>query len=406
MDRSKTLAPLPAEPPPGCPFSPPREYTKLRIEHPVSRVSLPDGSWAWLLTRYADIRGALSDPRFSSDVNAPGFPRSGMVTAGEGSSLIRTDPPEHSRRRRMLTHSFTVKSVSALRARIQQITDHLCDEMEEQKRKDGPDGSVDLVRFLALPLPSLVISLLLGVPYEDRDLFQSITATVLSRVNTEDERATARKELRAYLGHLVASKEADPGDDILSELVHERMREGQLTREEVTGTATLLLIAGHETTANMIGLGALTLIRNPHAADELRKDPSLMPGAVEELLRFHSITRSGPRRAAIADVEVGGQLIKAGEGIVCAVASANRDPDHFPDGDTFDIRRRNAQHHIAFGYGVHQCLGQSLARVELEISLNTLLARFPELRLAVEFADVPFRSDMLVYGCHALPVTW
>ncbi|MGW3176647.1 cytochrome P450 [Streptomyces sp. NPDC001153] len=406
MDRSKTLAPLPAEPPPGCPFSPPREYTKLRIEHPVSRVSLPDGSWAWLLTRYADIRGALSDPRFSSDVNAPGFPRSGMVTAGEGSSLIRTDPPEHSRRRRMLTHSFTVKSVSALRARIQQITDHLCDEMEEQKRKDGPDGSVDLVRFLALPLPSLVISLLLGVPYEDRDLFQSITATVLSRVNTEDERATARKELRAYLGHLVASKEADPGDDILSELVHERMREGQLTREEVTGTATLLLIAGHETTANMIGLGALTLIRNPHAADELRKDPSLMPGAVEELLRFHSITRSGPRRAAVADVEVGGQLIKAGEGIVCAVASANRDPDHFPDGDTFDIRRRNAQHHIAFGYGVHQCLGQSLARAELEISLNTLLARFPELRLAVEFADVPFRSDMLVYGCHALPVTW
>lgn len=406
MDQSKTLAPLPAEPPPGCPFSPPREYTRLRIEHPVSRVSLPDGSPAWLLTRYADIRGALSDPRFSSDVNAPGFPRSGMVTAGEGSSLIRTDPPEHSRRRRMLTHSFTVKSVSALRARIQQITDHLCDEMEERKRKDGPDGSVDLVRSLALPLPSLVISLLLGVPYEDRDLFQSITATVLSRVNTEDERATARMELRAYLDHLVASKEGDPGDDILSELVHERMRQGQLTREEVTGTATLLLIAGHETTANMIGLGALTLIRNPHAADVLRTDPSLMPGAVEELLRFHSITRSGPRRAAIADVEVGGQLIKAGEGIVCAVASANRDPEHFPDGDTFDIRRRNAQHHIAFGYGVHQCLGQSLARAELEISLNTLLARFPELRLAVEFADVPFRSDMLVYGCHALPVTW
>jgi cytochrome P450 len=406
MEKSNTLAPLPAEPPPGCPFSPPQEYAGLRIEHPVSRVSLPDGSWAWLLTRYADIRGALSDPRFSSDVNAPGFPRSGMVTAGEGSSLIRTDPPEHGRRRRMLTRPFTVKSVSALRPRIQQITDQLCDGLEEQKGKEGPEGSVDLVRSLALPLPSLVISLLLGVPYEDRDLFQSITATVLSRVNTEDERTTARKELRAYLDHLVAGKEGNPGDDILSELVHERMREGELTREEVTGTATLLLIAGHETTANMIGLGALTLIRNPRAADELRKDPSLMPGAVEELLRFHSITRSGPRRAATADVEVGGQLIKAGEGIVCAVASANRDPEQFPDGDTFDIRRRNAQHHIAFGYGVHQCLGQSLARAELEISLNTLLARFPELRLAVEFEDVPFRRDMLVYGCHELPVTW
>nr|CUI25735.1 Cytochrome P450 [Streptomyces thiolactonus] len=403
MEQSNTLAPLPAEPPPGCPFSPPQEYAGLRIEHPVSRVSLPDGSWAWLLTRYADIRGALSDPRFSSDVNAPGFPRSGMVTAGEGSSLIRTDPPEHGRRRRMLTRPFTVKSVSALRPRIQQITDQLCDELQEQKAEDG---SVDLVKSLALPLPSLVISLLLGVPYEDRDLFQSITATVLSRVNTEDERTTARKELRAYLDHLVAAKEGDPGDDILSELVHERMRDGELTREEVTGTATLLLIAGHETTANMIGLGALTLIRNPRAADELREDPSLMPGAVEELLRFHSITRSGPRRAATADVEVGGQLIKAGEGIVCAVASANRDPEQFPEGDTFDIKRRNAQHHIAFGYGVHQCLGQSLARAELEISLNTLLARFPELRLAVDFADVPFRRDMLVYGCHELPVTW
>ncbi|MEU5060104.1 MULTISPECIES: cytochrome P450 [unclassified Streptomyces] len=367
---------------------------------------MPDGSWAWLLTRYADIRSALSDPRFSSDVNALGFPRSGMVTAGEGSSLIRTDPPEHGRRRRMLTRPFTVKSVSALRPRIQQITDQLCDEMEEQKRKDGPDGAVDLVRSLALPLPSLVISLLLGVPYEDRDLFQSITATVLSRVNTEEERTAARKELRAYLSHLVADKEGNPGDDILSELVHERMRDGQLTREEVTGTATLLLIAGHETTANMIGLGALTLIRNPRAADQLREDPSLTPGAVEELLRFHSITRSGPRRAAIANVEVGGQLIKAGEGIVCAVASANRDPESFPDADAFDVRRRNAQHHIAFGYGVHQCLGQSLARAELEISLNTLLARFPELRLAVDFSEVPFRSDMLVYGCHALPVTW
>ncbi|MFE9471912.1 cytochrome P450 [Streptomyces griseofuscus] len=406
MDPLKEFAPLPSDPPPGCPFAPPREYTELRIEQPVSRVALADGSWAWLLTRYVDIRRALSEPRFSSDVNAPGYPRSGMVTAGEGASLIRTDPPEHGRRRRMLTPAFTVKSVSALRSRIQEITDQLCDEMEEQKRKDGPDGSVDLVRSLALPLPSLVISLLLGVPYEDRVLFQSITATVLSRVNTEDERNAARKELRSYLGHLVVSKEENPGDDILSELIHERMRAGQLTREEVTGTATLLLIAGHETTANMIGLGVLTLIQNPRAAEELRKDPSLMPGAVEEMLRFHSITRSGPRRAAIADVEVGGQLIKAGEGIICAVASANRDPEQFPDGDNVDIRRRNAQHHVAFGYGVHQCLGQSLARAELEIALNTVLARFPGLRLAVDFTEVPFRSDMLVYGCHALPVTW
>ncbi|MEU4655159.1 cytochrome P450 [Streptomyces sp. NPDC023723] len=406
MDTSQTYEPLPAEPPPGCPFSPPHAYTRLRVEHPVTRVTMPDGSWAWLLTRYADIRSALADPRFSSDVNAPGYPRSGMVTAGEGGSLIRTDPPEHGRRRRMLTRPFTLKSVSALRPRIQRITDRLCDEMADRRQQDGPDGSVDLVRSLALPLPSLVISLLLGVPYEDRALFQSITATVLSRVNTEAERTAAREELRAYLARLVAGKEENPGDDILSELVHDRMGGGELTREEVRGTATLLLIAGHETTANMIGLGALTLIRHPRATAELRADPTLMPGAVEELLRFHSITRSGPRRAATADVEVGGRLIKAGEGIVCAVASANRDPGQFPDGDTFDIRRRNAQHHIAFGYGVHQCLGQSLARAELEIALNTLLARFPELRLAVDFADVPFRSDMLVYGCHALPVTW
>ncbi|GHH21569.1 cytochrome P450 [Streptomyces rubradiris] len=403
---SKPVSPLPAEPPRGCPFSPPPQYAVLRVEEPVSRVSLPDGSWAWLITRYEDVRAVLSDPRFSSDSAAPGFPRSGMVTAGEAGSLIRTDPPEHTRRRRMLTPHVTVKSVSALRPRIQEITDELCDAMEAEREAAGSPGYVDLVRSLALPLPSSVISLLLGVPDEDHDVFQSITATVMSRVNAEEERTAARARLLTYLRELVAGKERNPGDDILSGLIHDRMGAGELTHDEVVGTAALLLVAGHETTANMIGLGALTLLRYPHAAEELRKDPSLMPGAVEELLRFHSVTRSGPRRAATADVEVGGQVIKAGEGIICALASANRDPEVFPDPDGFDPRRANSQRHVAFGYGVHQCLGQALARAELQISLNTLLRRFPELRLAVEFEDVPFRSDMLVYGCHALPVTW
>ncbi|UKY53906.1 cytochrome P450 [Streptomyces inhibens] len=403
MTLSTAPAPLPVEPPSGCPFDPPAALGTLRTEQPISKISLSDGSWAWLATRYADIRAILGDTRFSSDTTVHGYPLSGMTGGSntDNRGFIRRDPPEHTRLRRMVTREFMVKRVEALRPEIQRITDELCDAME---RRAGQD--VDLVEELALPVPSLVISLLLGVPYDDHDIFQRITGTLLSRTVPDDERETARLELRDYLDRLVTAKEADPGDDILGRLIVEQQRTGEITHDEVAAFAALLLIAGHETTANMIGLSALTLMRDAESAERLRQEPALIRGAVEELLRFHSIIRNGPRRVATADIEIDGHLIRAGEGVVVAVPSANRDESVFADADRLDIRRPNAQHHVAFGYGIHQCLGQALARVELQVVIGTLLRRFPTLRPAVPLEKIPFRTDMSIYGCHALPVTW
>ncbi|GAA0458856.1 cytochrome P450 [Streptomyces olivaceiscleroticus] len=399
-------APLPVEPPTGCPFDPPAEFGRMRIEEPIKKISLPDGTWAWLVTRYADIRAILGDTRFSSDTTSPGYPLSGMTGGAnqQNRGFIRMDPPEHTRLRRMVTREFMVKKVEALRPEIQRITDELCDAMQSAKLNGAE--SVDLVEALALPVPSLVISLLLGVPYEDHALFQGLTGKLLSRTIAKEEADAARNELRDYLDRLVTAKEANPGDDILSRLIVEQQHAGEITHDDVIGFAALLLVAGHETTANMIGLTALSMMGEPKTAQQLREDPSLIRGAVEELLRFHSIIRNGPRRAATADIEIGGQLIRAGEGVVVAVPSANRDPEIFENPDALDVCRPNAQHHVAFGYGIHQCLGQALARVELQVVLATLLRRFPTMRPAVPIETIPFRTDMAIYGCHELPVTW
>ncbi|GGV82425.1 MULTISPECIES: cytochrome P450 [Streptomyces] len=401
------LPPLPTRPPAGCPFDPPEGLDRLRIEEPLSKVALDDGSWAWLATRWADVRAILGDSRFSSDTNTPGYPISGMTGGGPrpGATrgFIRMDPPEHTRLRRMVTRDFMVKRVEELRPTLQRLTDELCDAMERLDRSEHP---VDLVKALALPLPSLAISLLLGVPYADHETFQRLTGALLSRNISEEDRGAARTELLAYIDGLVESKKAEPGDDILSRLVTERYAQGELTHEDLVAFAVLLLVAGHETTANMIGLSALTLMLDQDTAGRLRENPSLIRGAVEELLRFHSIIRNGPRRAALEDVEVGGQLIRKGEGVIVAVPSANRDEDVFPDAGRLDICRPNAQHHVAFGYGIHQCLGQALARAELQVVITTLLRRFPTMRPAVPLEEIPFRTDMVIYGCHSLPVTW
>ncbi|MFF4607088.1 cytochrome P450 [Streptomyces sp. NPDC001339] len=406
MTLSTAPVPLPVDPPSGCPFDPPAEFGVLRAERPISKVALPNGSWAWLITRYADIRAVLGDTRFSSDTTVHGYPLSGMTggPSTQNRGFIRRDPPEHTRLRRMVTREFMVKRVEALRPEIQRITDELCDAMERTEGRE--QGGVDLVEALALPVPSLVISVLLGVPYDDHEIFQRLTGKLLSRTIADDEREAARIELRDYLDRLVTAKEADPGDDILGRLIVEQQRTGEITHDQVAAFASLLLVAGHETTANMIGLSALTLMRDTAAAERLRQDPGLIRGAVEELLRFHSIIRNGPRRVATADIEIGGHLIRAGEGVVVAVASGNRDESVFADADRLDVRRPNAQHHLAFGYGIHQCLGQALARVELQVVIGTLLRRFPTLRPAVPIEEIPFRSDMAIYGCHALPVTW
>jgi cytochrome P450 len=388
----------------GCPFDPPAELGRLRSEDPVSRVRLWDGSTPWLITGYDEQRSVLSDPRFSADVTKPGYPHVTEAAAARRQrfrSFISMDNPEHNVHRKMLTPNFTIKRIEALRPRVQQITDELIDEM----LKAG--GPVDLVQSLALPLPSLVICELLGVPYDDHELFQRCSKAIISTRSSVEESIAAGDELRDYLSNLVDRKAREPGDDLLSRLAADQLGSGALTRSEITDMAVLLLVAGHETTANMTALGTLTLLQHPDQLAEVRdsEDPALVAGAVEELLRYLNIVHSGRRRVAVEDVQVGDQLIRAGDGVIAANDAGNRDESAFPMPDVLDIHRP-ARHHIAFGFGIHQCLGQPLARVELQVVYRTLFRRIPALKLAIPLEEVKFKHDMLIYGVHELPVTW
>jgi cytochrome P450 len=266
---------------------------------------------------------------------------------------------------------------------------------------------VDLITAFALPLPSLVICHLLGVPYADHEFFQDRSREMLNATGDPAEALRAGKDLGQYLHTLIKAKEAEPGDDLLSRLVDSRLRTEELTSREVTSMAMLLLIAGHETTANQFGLGVAALLRNPEQAAQLRDatDPDVVNGAVEELLRLLTITHFGRRRVAVEDVEVRGTLIRAGNGVIAAADIANRDPDVFADPDRFDPTRK-PNRHVAFGFGVHQCLGQPLARLELQIAFPALLRRFPDLRLAVDFDEIAYRDKLPIYGPKALPITW
>lgn len=388
----------------GCPFDPPSDLAQLQQEEPISRVRLWDGSTHWLVTRYEDVRQVLLDPRFSANSHLPGYPWQSPGTKArreQSRVFIFMDNPEHDQHRRLLTRYFAIKRVEGLRPRIQQIVDELIEKMLAGPRP------VDLVQAFALPLPSLVICELLGVPYADRAMFHRTSRILIARTSTPEQALAAAKEITDYLGDLVEAKLDDPGDDILSHLAVEQLRTGGMTRKEIADMGQLLLVAGHETTANMIALGTLALLRNPEQLAEVREsdDPALIASTVEEMLRYLTIVHSGRRRVALEDVEIGGRLIRAGEGVIAATDIANRDPEAFPEPDQLDIHRK-ARHHVAFGYGIHQCLGQPLARVELQVVYSTLYRRIPTLALAQPFEDVDFKHDMLVYGVHSLPVTW
>ncbi|MBE1582044.1 cytochrome P450 [Nonomuraea angiospora] len=385
----------------GCPFDPPPPLRTLQEEGPLAKVRLWDGSTPWLVTTYAEQRALLADPRVSADVTRAGYPiQAPRIGAGGTISFIMMDDPEHARLRRMVQAQFTVRRTESLRPAVQKIVDDLIDDLLA-----GPKP-VDLVEAFALPVPSLVICALLGVPYADHDFFQENSKTVIRRSATPEERAAAGARLFEYLDSLMGDKLADPADDLLSKLA-ERVKAGELTRQEAAQMGVLLLIAGHETTANMIALGTLALLRHPGQLALLRHndDPRLVASAVEELLRYLNITHSGRRRVALADIEIGGQVIRAGEGMIMANDIANRDPAIFPDPDELDIRR-DARRHVAFGFGVHQCLGQPLARMELQVAYSTLYRRVPSLRLAAELEQIPFKHDGQVYGVYELPVTW
>jgi cytochrome P450 len=395
-----------------CPFEPPPEYTPMRERGPLSYVTAPDGTRIWLVTRHAEARKILSDRRVSTDTSRPDFPlltpKRPMRSAQEQAELakfrqgqfIDMDPPEHDVYRRMLISEFSVRRINAMRPGIQRVVDELIDDMLAK------GNSADLVEAFGLPVPSFTICQLLGVPYAEHAYFQSRTRKILKLSADRSEATTALLEIRAYLDDLVTKAERSPADNLIGRLVTAQVATGALEHDALVGMAMLLLVAGHETTANQIPLGVLTLLEHPDQLALVRADPALMPGAVEELLRFNSIADwVAFDRMALQDIEIGGETIRAGDGIYVLGASANRDDRAFDRPDEFDITR-GARHHVAFGDGVHQCLGQNLARVELEIAYGTLLRRIPGLKLAKDVDELPFKYNGAIFGLHELPVTW
>lgn len=407
-DRSQTMQeavgavePFPMTREARCPFDPPPAGIAAQQAAPLTRVELSDGSTPWLATRYAEQRALLSDPRMSADITRPGYPiPGGGDGAGSAFSFILMDDPEHARLRRMVTAPFMVKRVEAMRPAVQQIVDDLLDDMLEA------DAPVDLVEAFALPMPSLVICRLLGVPFSDHDLFQSNSKILINREASKDQQRQAVGALVEYLHALLRLKSEEPAEDVFTDLAR-RVEAGELGSDDAAMMGVLLLVAGHETTANMIALGTLALLEHPDQLQRLREDndPALVTSAVEELLRYLTIVHDGRKRVALEDVEIAGQVIRAGEGVIMATDLGNRDPRAFPEPDTLDLGR-DARHHIAFGFGVHQCLGQPLARMELQAAYSTLFRRIPGLKLAVPLDEVPFKHDGSVYGVYELPVTW
>ncbi|MFF6776965.1 cytochrome P450 [Streptomyces sp. NPDC012637] len=370
----------------------------MRDARPLARMTYPDGHVGWLATGHSTVRAIMGDPRFSSRYELmhypfPGGPEGPLPPAPVG-DMTGMDAPEHTRFRRLLTGKFTVRRMRELTERVREITAEQLDELERR----GP--GTDLVEAFARPIPALMICELLGVPYADRDRFQSHADTVMSQDVTPEEQYAAMAGLQEYMAGLVAAKRAAPSDDLLGDLA----RDSGLTEEELVGVGGFLLAAGLDTTANMIAHGTFALLRNPEQFEALRSDPQLAPQAVEELMRYLTVAHTTVK-TALEDVERDGRTIRAGETVTLSLEAANRDPERFPDPDVLDLHRK-ATGHLGFGHGIHQCLGQQLARVELTVALPALLGRFPTLRLAVPAEEVPLRTDMNIYGVHRLPVTW
>ena len=369
----------------------------------IGRVTLPTGQEAWLVTRHEDVRQMLRSPAFSSDVARPGFPALREMPPidkdRQAGIFIGMDAPDHTMFRRFLTPEFMIKAMRRLEPLIRET---VVDAIESMRAAGSP---ADLVEQFALPVPSKVICHLLGVPYADHEFFQQRSRILLSQQSPPEELEAAGDALRAYLTDLVAAKQREGGsDDLVGRIAVERVATGEITANELAGLSLLLLLAGHETTANMIGLGTLLLLRHPDQLAQLRERPELVDGAVEELLRYLTIVRTGLPRLAVADTEVGGQVIRAGEGAIALLSAANRDPEVFTGPDEFDVHRA-AHSHIAFGFGVHQCIGQPLARSELRIAFTELTTRLPDLALALDSAELEYRNS-LVFGVERLPVTW
>ncbi|MCQ4084279.1 cytochrome P450 [Streptomyces sp. RB6PN25] len=389
--------------PPNRPSAtqPPPVYGELRDVCPVAPVRLPSGDDGYLVSRYEDVRDVLCDPVFSRAATVhEGAPR---LTAQpfEAGGLFTLDPPEHTRLRALVAGEFTPRRVRELRPRIEHAAQRLVDELVSH----GPGA--DLVRGYAFPLPAAVICELLGVPYEERERFRGWSEALLSlTAHSPGQMRAARDQLLAFLGELVGSKRKEPGDDLLSALVLARDEQGALSHRELLTMAMTLLVAGHETTASVIGTSALTLLRSPGGLATLESHPAGRAAVVEELLRYNPIGDGGPLRVTLAETEIAGTRLPANSAVIASICSAGRDETVFARPDAFDPGRPEVRSHLAFGHGVHYCLGASLARAELAIALGALAARLPGLRLAVGPEEIRMHSGLLVNQLVELPVTW
>jgi cytochrome P450 len=378
-------------------FDPPALLGELRERQPVTRLLYPGGHVGWLATSHAAVRAVLTHPAFSArlelkrlPVGPPMDPATAQPTPP--GYFLAMDPPDHTRYRRLLAGRFTARRMRELETKIGEI---IAETLDDMARQGSP---VDLVEHFALPVPSRVMCELLGVPYEDRAHFQQISEALVGIEVEKMEQAFI--DINTYMYQLVQRKRAERPDDMLGELAAET----DLNDLELTSIGFLLLVAGHETSANMLGTGTFALLRDPEQLAKLKADPTLMPKAVDELLRYLSIGQFGTR-TAVQDVEIEGQQIKAGDVVTISIPAANRDPKRFANPDELDVTRSSAGH-LSFGHGVHQCIGQGLALIEMRLGFTALFDRFPGLSLAVPAQDVQMRADGQIYGVRSLPVSW
>jgi len=387
----------------GVPFDTGQELRALAARQPVTQVELPDGSTAWVVTGYREVRQVLTDPRFSRALaaNSGRAPRGFEVLLTK--SLMSMDPPEHSRLRKLVAGAFTERRMQALRPKVAQIVDGLAGKMIA-----GPRPA-DLAGAFSLPLPSAVICELLGVPTEDFSKFHGWSDTLFGTwQRAADQIAEALEAITGYMAGLIADKREHPADDLITVLIAARDEDDRLTEDELVRFCFGLLIAGHETTANQLNMSFVTLCHHPAEMARLRANPELIPDAVEELLRFVQIGGDGtipPARITKEETELGGVTIGAGEAVMVLMNAANRDPSAFPDPDRLDLAR-GPRTHVAFGAGAHHCLGAQLARMELQEGLRGLLTRVPGLRMAVPLSEIAFKPHHIIASMLTLPVTW